>query len=627
MDGGTARLTIEDSIISDNHAYIGGGVFSEKGKLSLIDSTVTRNVATTGGGVYSSGSDLTILQSTLTKNMAMAGLSRAVNNEKEDARDSAAQRGGAVYSIAPVIVSGSFFAGNSAGESGGAIAGEGTLTVGNSVFVGNTAAEYGGGIFSSYQELTVRNSTLTANTANTGGGIFSHGVANLANSILHNNVGDNYIAQRLHGLQIENNLLGIDPAFVRNPSPGVDGLWGTVDDDYGDLRLTTRSPAIDSGNANLLPRDTFDLDADGNTVERVPFDVEGNPRILGDAVDIGAYEFQGDPAAGSETPSTVVTTDADIFDLCDGQISLREAVYYSNTEDVGTAITFVPALDGARLVLDGAPICATGSVTIDASAFDSLTIDGDGRSGVLLILGDNEPEVFLRGLTITGGASGGGIRQDSGKLTIIDCDIVANSGAFVGGVSADCESTTIVACQIMGNTTTYGIGGIYSDGKTNLVESVVCGNCSNHDYGGIESLGDLRIQNSTITANSGRTFNVRATGSKIVVKDSIITGRALSLGTRHDPRHEPHIPRKWAGAGHLRDSRLLQHRRNWFHLPRPRLRSGSLSGRRRPLGNRGRRLRRSSAPNRQFGTRRGLFSSEGHVRSGSGRERLGISSH
>ena len=67
-----------------------------------------------------------------------------------------------------------------------------------------------------------------------------------------------------------------DPLFTRDPDPG-DGDWTTLaDNDYGDLRLTHGSPAIDAGM---------------NSFVTLPTDLDGNPRIFNDIVDLGAYEF------------------------------------------------------------------------------------------------------------------------------------------------------------------------------------------------------------------------------------------------------------------------------------------------------------------------------------------------
>src|SRR5690606_6755553 len=48
-------------------------------------------------------------------------------------------------------------------------------------------------------------------------------------------------------------VLDEDPLFVRPPSPGPDGEWGTEDDDYGDLHLSEGSPAEDYGLTEYLP--------------------------------------------------------------------------------------------------------------------------------------------------------------------------------------------------------------------------------------------------------------------------------------------------------------------------------------------------------------------------------------
>jgi hypothetical protein len=85
-------------------------------------------------------------------------------------------------------------------------------------------------------------------------------------------------------------VINADPLFLRTPSPGPDGIWGTSDDDYGDLHLQFTSPAVNAGNSTYLPIDLFDLDSDGNTTESLPFDLASQPRILGPVVDMGAYE-------------------------------------------------------------------------------------------------------------------------------------------------------------------------------------------------------------------------------------------------------------------------------------------------------------------------------------------------
>jgi hypothetical protein len=80
-----------------------------------------------------------------------------------------------------------------------------------------------------------------------------------------------------------------DPLFVRDPDPG-DGDWTTLDDnDYGDLRLQSGSPAIDAGdNAAVPPGITTDLAGNPRfmDVSSVPDTGNGTPPI----VDMGAYE-------------------------------------------------------------------------------------------------------------------------------------------------------------------------------------------------------------------------------------------------------------------------------------------------------------------------------------------------
>ena len=162
-----------------------------------------------------------------------------------------------------------------------------SLREANSAIVGNHADESVGGIMNLGIGL-ITNSTLTGNSVsnNLQGAVYNGDTLTVHNSItaLNDNLTD-----------IENNpltpesdfyLIGSDPGFVRDASPGVDAIWGTADDDYGDLRLTPGSPAIDSG-SNALAVDEAGIP--------LANDLAGNERITNGTVDIGGYEYQGMP--------------------------------------------------------------------------------------------------------------------------------------------------------------------------------------------------------------------------------------------------------------------------------------------------------------------------------------------
>ncbi|MEP7357073.1 MAG: hypothetical protein ABI847_07525, partial [Anaerolineales bacterium] len=238
--------------------------------------------------------------------------------------------GGAISATGGLSLGGARFEGNSATGSGGALAldggpvqitstlflanqaaagdggalrvrGAGT-TLTNLVLVGNQAGSEGGAFFVDNAGASLTQITAVNNTAVVSGSVLfvqSSGLQ-FANSVVWQN-GPGAIGRQASGFSFTFNLgdagisntgnLSGDPLFVRLPNPG-DGNWATLaDNDYGDLRLTRASRAIDSGNNTLLPANT-------------PTDLGGQPRRVDIAavadtgvgpapiVDMGAYEFQ-----------------------------------------------------------------------------------------------------------------------------------------------------------------------------------------------------------------------------------------------------------------------------------------------------------------------------------------------
>ncbi|MEM9065905.1 MAG: GC-type dockerin domain-anchored protein [Planctomycetota bacterium] len=101
---------------------------------------------------------------------------------------------------------------------------------------------------------------------------------------------------------------GLDPLFQDELGP--DGIAGTADDD---LRLTSASPAVDTGDSLL---------ADGG------IDLAGNPRIVGGSVDRGAYEIQGSVCVPDVTTTGATLAGQSGFGEPDGVIDLDDLGYY-----------------------------------------------------------------------------------------------------------------------------------------------------------------------------------------------------------------------------------------------------------------------------------------------------------
>jgi hypothetical protein len=288
--GGAVHGSIVDNcVLLGNSAFEGGGAgghYNPMGpsSLSILNNCVlTGNRATEGGGTdrYCSLTNC-VLSANFAESLGGGAYAGTLNNCKLVGnwalRDGGGTFGGdLIHCTLSSNRAGAFGGGtvlgtlkhctlvdNSAAIGGGAD----SATLNDCTLTGNAAADRGGGAYRS----TLTNCTLTGNSAGSYGGGVVIGAMNSC-IVYYNSAGvsdPNYSFSTL-------NFSCTTPL----PSDGVGNISDEpafVDLAGGNLRLETNSPCIDAGDFNLEP---------GNS------DLDGRPRIVGSAVDIGAYEFQG----------------------------------------------------------------------------------------------------------------------------------------------------------------------------------------------------------------------------------------------------------------------------------------------------------------------------------------------
>jgi hypothetical protein len=296
LDGFTIQGGLADDPASPNDR--GAGLFLVNASPTLRNLLVTDNKAQYGGGLYGSGSSYRLESSTFLRNQAGYGAGIYQNGAS-----------------APALVHVAFY-GNTATVSGGAFYNIDSAApdISNALFVGNRAPSAGAIYNKNYGHPTLRNVTIYGNP---GGAFYSSNPYGtqpadppyLVNVIAWNNLpkafwlSNSKPAIRYSILEVScppaancKQVFSTQPYLARLPSAGADGQWGTLDDDYGDLRYLSGSLGIDMGdNTAVLPEVTADF--------------AGSPRFIDDSVaqnyglgvppivDIGAYEAMLAPTA------------------------------------------------------------------------------------------------------------------------------------------------------------------------------------------------------------------------------------------------------------------------------------------------------------------------------------------
>lgn len=331
---GPGTTTIRDHCNFTNntsHAGVGAAIYTF-GKLTLQDSTVEANSAANGANAFCEGGNLN------TYGGAVFAQEQFSIERTEFVRNSTDFVGAAVYAQYlgndESYISDSTFYGNyGTGSVGPGNAYAVTLQASlykvsfvNNVFVDNTV----GGIHTRAGSgadivncsfvrngIGLRTSNVTESLpVRVTNSVFWDNDLELVSDVLPPTIAYSDVQGGLPAGVIDGGgNISANPLFEDDPDPGADETWGTSDDNYGDLNLTSSSPCIDAGDSTMessviVSHPFYSLGTAPGRFARFVDDPNkanntGRPNSCDGVVDMGATEYQ-----------VACSTSGDCYDEC-----------------------------------------------------------------------------------------------------------------------------------------------------------------------------------------------------------------------------------------------------------------------------------------------------------------------
>jgi hypothetical protein len=296
----------------------------------------------------------------------------------------------------------------------------------------------------------------------------------------------------------------------------------------GDFHLNAASPCINAGNNSFIINST---------------DLDGNARIVGGTVDMGAYEFQAPVRyvnLSNNAPvspfTNWITAATNIQDAIDAANAGDFIVVSNGTYKTGGRAVYGIATN--RVTVDKAVTVQSvngAASTIIVGAYTAPTHGGPNIRCAYLTNG-----AVLSGFTLTNGgtppvfgdltreASGGGVWCEDSSAVVSNCVLVGNVSGYAGGGA---YYGTLINCTIRSNAVSGGRGWGGGAWSSTLKNCTLSGN-TGYEGGGANL---CKLNNCLILRNSasygGGAFASTLNNCTIVNNSAIGSGGGIAGGT------------------------------------------------------------------------------------------------
>ncbi len=542
----------------------GGGIRCEEASPTIANCTITQNSTNIGGGISCYMSSPTITNCTITENRAGDGgggircLQSSPTFINCTIAGNTASFGGCAYGeyFGCPIFRNCVIRENTAKRGGGFYCDGIDLVINNCVIVENGAG-YCGGIYcdsDSYSSLSIVNSTIAGNRSIvTDGCIYGFGSGTITDSIIWANSPANTQEIYVTG------LLTVTYCDIQGGESAVYAdtlIWGDGNIDIDPLltqdgtHLRAGSPCRDAGDPGG--------DYTGKT------DIDGEPRVTDDRVDIGADEFADTDVDGLPDWwelchfASPTGGDPEADDDYDGLTNLEEyaqsrhplyapATYYVDTAGDDGWNGLAPTWDGKN----------GPKATIQAAINTTHPYEGDEVSVADgIYTGPGNKDLSFRGKAIMVSSAKGA------EGCIIDCendgrgfyfrrtetadslvcgftiqnafpDLNVDTKSPNGAVYCYMSDPTICDCIITGTTTEWGGAGFYGGGSNpTIINCIITGNTTTGNGGGVSCVNHSSptIINCTITENQA----FRGGGVYLARQPATITNCTIAANSAYE---------------------------------------------------------------------------------------------